>query len=145
MIQHNKIYNYKYILNEEEYYKEIDVIETLYNIYKDKSDLISSLYYNYDKSNVTLEAQIENLIKYNINILSSTLLNNFTNLNSPYLDANHLLQYLNDFDEQNLETLKNAIIYIVQNESKINELNDFIVSNKNVFLSIILIQFVIKF
>jgi len=129
MIQHNKIYNYKYILNEEEYYKEIDVIETLYNIYKDKSDLISSLYYNYDKSNVTLETQIENLIKYNINILSSTLLNNFTNLNSPYLDANHLLQYLNDYDEQNLETLKNAIIYIVQNESKINELNDFIVSN----------------
>lgn len=129
MIQHNKIHNCKYVLNEDEYYKEINIIETLYNIYKNRNNLIDNLYYSYDKSTNTLDEQIENLIKSNLSILTSTLLNNFTNLSSPYLDASKLLKYLNDYNEDNFEIIKSAILYIIQNKDKINELNDFIVSN----------------
>ena len=87
MIQNKKINNYEYVINNETYFKEIDTLETLYDIYRSKEDIILSLFnsiIDIDKPSTTSSLYIK--VKYLLNNyyddLVNTLFYNFNNFNT---------------------------------------------------------------
>ena len=130
MIQKNKIYNCKYILNEDNYFKEIDIFDTLYSIYSDKTYFINNAYDTYEQSNkLSLNEKIEYFIKNDISTLYNILINNFTNLSNNIISENLVIDYFNNYKDEYLSTLVQAVSSIVTNSIKIYELDNYLTSN----------------
>ena len=140
MIQYKKINsNYEYVVNIESYFKEIDIYETLYDIYSSKTyfitDLFDSIYdINKPESNSTIDVKINYLLCNHYQKIKNLIRINFKDLSNNYYRSSYeFLMALESFDNlsnSNKINLINAIIYIVENTTKFNELEKYLSDKK---------------
>lgn len=138
MIQHNKISNYEYIINTESYFKEINTLQALYDIYKNKEDLIDQLYYSFnsliDHNEDSLYVKIEYLLENHLVLLQNILFVNFKDFTNNIYNSNDTINNIKFYDDNNIleddkNNIINAIIYVIKNTLKQSELEKYLRTN----------------
>ena len=145
MIQHNKIYNYEYIVNNESYFREINTYDMLYDIYRDKSNIIHDLFASIKdedplkpSNKSVIDDKLSWLLDNHLEKLNNTLLFYIKNFSSPEYSSisfkKRLSEYMsgnnNDKYVDEKEKIIKAIKYVIENNEKQISLEQYISDNK---------------